>query len=160
MSLNIYIGKGNLPVNKVFLFDADAAFTGTSLKDDEFTKFVLKEVEDAEYVDRTTFRDRFGRGLYSDCLSTSSKILLLVHYKPEVIVNAMELGDNAITLLLTLTEGSVFYPDVNVMLEKPDVDIMINGVHCTCCDEIEWRLEEIGRELLGCEEAMDEEIGV
>lgn len=149
MSLNIYIGKGNLPVNKVFLFDADAAFTGTSLKDDEFTKFVLKEVEDAEYVDRTTFRDRFGRGLYSDCLSTSSKILLLVHYKPEVIVNAMELGDNAITLLLTLTEGSVFYPDVNVMLEKPDVDIMINGVHCTCCDEIEWRLEEIGRELLG-----------
>ena len=149
MSLNIYIGKGNLPVNKVFLFDADAAFTGTSLKDDEFTKFVLKEVEDAEYVDRTTFRDRFGRGLYSDCLSTSSKILLLVHYKPEVIVNGMELGDNAITLLLTLTEGSVFYPDVNVMLEKPDVDIMINGVHCTCCDEIEWRLEEIGRELLG-----------
>lgn len=149
MSLNIYIGKGNLPVNEVFLFDADAAFTGTSLKDDEFTKFVLKEVEDAEYVDRTTFRDRFGRGLYSDCLSTSSKILLLVHYKPEVIVNAMELGDNAITLLLTLTEGSVFYPDVNVMLEKPDVDIMINGVHCTCCDEIEWRLEEIGRELLG-----------
>lgn len=149
MSLNIYIGKGNLPVNKVFLFDADAAFTGTSLKDDEFTKFVLKEVEDAEYVDRTTFRDRFGRGLYSDCLSTSSKILLLVHYKPEVIVNAMELGDNAITLLLTLTEGSMFYPDVNVMLEKPDVDIMINGVHCTCCDEIEWRLEEIGRELLG-----------
>ena len=54
----------------------------------------------------------------------------------------MELRDNAVTLLLTLIEG-------NVMLEAPDMDIMINGVHCTCCDEIEWRLEEIGRELLG-----------
>ncbi len=55
----------------------------------------------------------------------------------------MELRDNAVTLLLTLIEG-------NVMLEAPDMDIMINGVHCTCCDEIEWRLKEIGRELLGC----------
>lgn len=160
MSLSVYIGKRNLPADQVFLFDANAAFTGIPLMDDEFTKLVLKEVEDAEYVDKETFRDRFGRGLYSDCLSTSSKILLLVHYRPEAIVNAMELGDNAVTLLLTLTEGNVFYPDANVMLEKPDVDIMINGVHCTCCDEIEWRLEEIGRELLGCEEAMDEKIEV
>ena len=55
----------------------------------------------------------------------------------------MELRDNAVTLLLTLIEG-------NVMLEAPDMDIMINGVICTCCDEIEWILEEIGRELLGC----------
>lgn len=63
MSLSIYIGKRNLPADQVFLFDANAAFTGIPLMDDEFTKLVLKEVEDAEYVDKETFRDRFGRGL-------------------------------------------------------------------------------------------------
>lgn len=156
MSLNIYVGKENLPSDKVFLFDADAAFTGIPLKNDEFTQLVLREIEKAEYVDKEVFRDQFGRGLYSDCLSTSSKILLLVHYKPEVVISAMELGDNATDILIKLTEGSIFYPDVNVNLEAPGVDLIINGVHCADCDEVEWRLGEIEMELLGYKGAADE----
>lgn len=149
MSLNVYVGKENLPSDKLFLFDADAAFMGTSLKNDGFTERVLREVEKAEYVDAGIFRDRFGRGLYSDCLSTSAKILLMVYYRPDVVVNCMELGGNATVLLLQLTEGCVFYPDASMDLGAPNVDLMINGIHCRNCDEVEWRLAEIEMEMLG-----------
>lgn len=79
MSLNIFIDEQNVDKSRL-IFDVESFFTGTFLRNDDFTRRVLKEIEDAKYQNEVTFIDRFGLGLYTSCLSTTSKILLAVKY--------------------------------------------------------------------------------
>lgn len=99
-------------------------FLGIFLRDEPFTKKVLREVEQASYVDGQQFKDRFGRLLPTFCLSTSSKLLLTANRHRDIVLNCSEIGKNAIALfwnyrMRNCISEVVFLPFgavVNVML--------------------------------------------
>jgi hypothetical protein len=98
-----------MPKDKKFINDVDTFFLLCRLRDTDFTKKVLSEVERARYCDEQTFYDRFDRGLFVKNLSTTSKILLSVEYYPDMIFNADELGYNGYDLILGIDKGNVLF---------------------------------------------------
>lgn len=108
--LHLYVGDSSLiPKDLKFIKDAEAEFVDTKLRDDEFTRTVLRELEQAEYVDEEVFKDRFGRELYSSCLSTGLKTLLLLAYNPTAVVDCNELGISGWGFLSLLKDGYAYF---------------------------------------------------
>ena len=106
----------------------------------------MQIVEKANWLDASTFTDRFGRGLYTKCLSTGSKILLGAHYYyPERVYNGNEMGYNCIPLLLGLKEGNLYFEQFNYKLPDfpEDFCLCINGNVCSSKLEAEEILDEI-----------------
>jgi hypothetical protein len=104
--LQIY-DKQNL-IDKPQVFDCDEAFYGCKLRDNKFTRRVLNDVEMGTYVDGETFKDKFGRVLYANCLSTSAKILLLADRYSDYAFNCDEIGSNAVDLLLECDNAIIY----------------------------------------------------
>lgn len=128
--LNIYIDKSNLPKDRVFVNDVDAFFNACKLRNTDFTKFVLHEIEKGEYVDEDIFTDRFGRGLFINCLSTGAKILLSAQYFPDMVFNCCEAGNNVLELLLLCADANIYFPNGNREFEtfNDKIEIYVNGV--------------------------------
>lgn len=124
--LNVFIG--NKPENLVW--DVDAAFGSRPLVDDEFTRTVLERIEKATILRGNVFTDRFGAGLYTNCLSTTTKILLSIYYDHEHCFNAIEMGDNGYDLLMSLKEGSVWFDYLDTDCITRDIEWNVNGKVC------------------------------
>lgn len=143
--LEMYIGKENLPKDRKFIYDVEAAFNLIDkIKEDEEVAKVLACVENAKYVDEKTFCDKFGRNLYYDCLSTGSKALLLIKAFPDCIVNFMEAGYNTWNCLDTFKESKVYFPCVNGYdLQEDRDDLMLNGKRYYSTQDFNQALEEL-----------------
>jgi hypothetical protein len=125
--LNIYTDR-NL-VNKPIISDCESVFAGFKLKDTEFTRTVLDKIEHGEYVDEDVFKDRFGRNLYINCLSTSSKTLLLANEYKDYAIDCDELGTNALDLLLLCPNATVYFGNRDVEFKsKLDCVVRCNNV--------------------------------
>ena len=140
MSLNIYT---NLQfTDKRLIKDVDTFFGETSLRQDEFTLKVLKEIEKAEYVTADTFKDRFGRYLYTTNLSTGTKILLSLHYYTDKLINGALLGDNCIDFIPLLKEGNLYigHRFIEFSTHITDIDITYNNVAVASLLELNERI--------------------
>lgn len=74
--LNIWVGRNYIPKNLQFIYDPDSINSFIKLDNsDEFVILVLNKIEKATIQDDETFIDRFGRGLFKQYLSTTTKIL-------------------------------------------------------------------------------------
>lgn len=141
MSLNVYIGKENLPADKKFIYDVDTFFSGILLRNEPFTERVLQEVEYASYVDGQQFRDQFGRLLPAFYLSTSSKLLLTAARHPDLVLNCSEIGKNAIALFLELSDAELYFGSGFFTFRgSGKCDAVVNGVHCDSVAEVDYRI--------------------
>ena len=138
--LNIYVDNNYNDIPN-FVFDVEAFFGFTKLKDDEFTRLVLKELEQGEYVSEYSFKDRFGEGLRSIHLSTGSKILLCVYYYPEYTFNGVELGANGYHLLTKCPTGSIYFQcPINDFYDEFINGCKVNNVICNNVNEVNYQL--------------------
>ena len=139
-TLNIYTKIESIPKDKRLITDCEAAFGSMKLKDDEFTRRVLQEVEQAEYIDSITFRDRFGRALYVSCLSTGVKSLLCIYYLPDYVFDICEMGQNARVYLSLIPKGNFYVSDWDFELyscqDDDKLNVKVNGVLYHAYDEI------------------------
>jgi hypothetical protein len=124
--LNIYTNLDYIG-EKILIRDCDAFFGGHKMKDTDFGRKVIEKIEQGKYQDEDTFVDRFGRGLYCDCLSTTSKILILAKQDDGSHVFMVdELGSNGFDLLLECENASVYIE--NRLLEfGVDGEVMVNN---------------------------------
>lgn len=138
--LNIYTKREFIPDGVRVINDVEAAFRGIKLIDNEFTRIALREVEQAEFIDESTFKDRFNRNLYIECLSTGTKCLMCIQKYVDRVINICELGQNGRALLSLLQEGSIFVDDIDFELYKyqdeDKLSVCVNGVSYDCYDEI------------------------
>lgn len=145
MSVSLYIGKKNVNLNLEFIQDVDAFCMGLRLKNTEFVRMVLQEVEQAEYLAEDVFKDRFGRGLYVTCLSTSSKALIALYQNPDTIINCTEIGRNALDYILSCRQCHAYFErndfEFQRELEEP---IFINGVKCYDLDDVDCEIRKSG----------------
>ena len=138
MALTLYIGQENLPSTVNFVRDVDAFFGMSTIRNDEFTRIVLKHLEQAEYSNSAMFKDRFGGELYTDCLSTGTKILLSANYYPQYTINCTELGLNAWCFVSLLKDASLFFsnwefelhPCPYVIEQDRPLDVIVNNTRC------------------------------
>jgi hypothetical protein len=125
--LNIYTDKNliTLPMIK----DPEIVFRGIKLENTDFTQKVITKIEKGKYIDDEVFEDRFGRNLYLTCMSTTSKILILLSRYKDYAILCDELGKNGLNLLLELEDGNAYFENRDVefpnKLIKP---VMCNGV--------------------------------
>lgn len=129
--MNIYIGKENLPKDAKFLFDVEQFFPQVLIADCEFNREVINAIDDGEYVSTTMFKDRFGRGLYKDCLSTSCKILIVLNQYPDIVVNCLGIGVNALDYIVKSPNANAFFSDNDFDIQaKPTCSVFVNGKEC------------------------------
>lgn len=128
MSLCVYVGKNNLPKDKEFVFDVEAEFFRYGIKDCILSKEIMKVIDEGEYVNKSIFLDRFGVSLYTDCLSTSSKALLLLISCKDKVLNFDEVGNNAIKYALEhFNEGNIYISDYYGNIDESDyIDLFMN----------------------------------
>ena len=143
--LNLYVGNSNLPKSTNLVKDVDAFFAMSTLDEDDFTKLVLKHIEQAEIINSVTFKDRFGGGLYTDCLSTGVKILLSAYRYPQYVFSCSELGLNAWPFVSLLTDSSLYFENEEFELQpcivagkdgSEHLDVTVNGRICHTYEEV------------------------
>lgn len=109
--VRLYIGEENIPKDKHFINDVEAAFPAVPIVGSDFQRLVIETVDKGKYYNSKQFIDRFGYLLTLDSLSTGSKSMLLLDYARDSVVNLVECGDNALILLSLIKDCSVYLPD-------------------------------------------------
>lgn len=134
--LSVYIGAENLPKDKKFVKDPQPLASDLNLMLDGYTREVLSEIEQAIPQSENTYIDRFGRGLYSTTLSTSTVILLSVNQFDDYVINGDELGNNAFALLLSADKGSIYFSDGWYDIENITLPFILNGKVCNTDQDV------------------------
>lgn len=93
---------------KTPITDIEALFKQIRIKGTEEEKAVIAKIEQGKYNDDNSFIDRFGYKLYLSELSTGCKAALCVINKPDIQINLIECGINALDVILsTCKKGSI-----------------------------------------------------
>lgn len=150
MSLNVYTDKKYIPEGMRFVDYNDVYFDArTLLKDNEFTRKVLKEIDKARYQSEMTYisrREEFG-ALFKDTLSTGTKTLLNIYGSPDVCFSTIECGTNALEMLKYIRNGNALL--VGTFCTEDictNCDIILNNTeHFDNFDELMRTIMEIGR---------------
>ena len=104
----------------------------TELKDTEFTRTVLSEIDKASYNDKLTFIGRskqFG-SLFKNTLSSGTKTLLSIQQFEDVCFDLSLCGNNAKCLLPLLSKGNILLKDKSIIYAgRGDCDIVCNNKH-------------------------------
>lgn len=145
MSLTIYIkGENDSDIKLPIARDVELQFLKTRLKKDEYTVKALKEIEQAAYNDEHSFIDRFGFKLYSKNMSTGCKAALCVHEFPDMVIDTIECGLNAINFIIAnCTTGAILISSESTLfyVDTP-IDVIIDSRRFTDCDNLSEYLEE------------------
>lgn len=124
--LNIYIGKDNLPRDKIFVYDPESVTSMIDLNKNDRARDIIQYLELGKVIDSSKFYDRFGIGMYTDAISTTAKILLLID-QTDYIINANELGLNGIKILEDYTDGNVYFNHNGRGLYPNSYPVRVNG---------------------------------
>jgi len=99
----------------------ESAFLKYEVQDCEYTRKVIKEIEEGEFLDSRSFIDKFGYKVYLENISTGSKTLLNIYHNPDKVFFVGEIGANATRLLEDIPSGKIYtrgYPSLLSMYER------------------------------------------
>lgn len=131
--LKLYDVEDFNPVGFDVVRDVEDAFAPLRLVNDEVTKSLLREIEQAEYLSESKVIDRFGMPLYISELSSGCKAALCVQYLPDKVIDLVECGLNARDAIISFCkQGSIlFYSNCTNIngygKEDLEIDVCIKG---------------------------------
>lgn len=102
--LNIILGRENTDIDKIWL-DSDSYFTDYKRPEwfeTDFARRVIKEVDQVEVLFEEALKNRFGRGISTEQLSSGVKTLLLMKFNPGPIYYGSMMGDNCVPFLMEI----------------------------------------------------------
>ena len=146
--IRIYTKLECVPSGKRVITDIESFFNRVRLRDDELTREILSTVENAEFLDCETFKDRFGRRLFINSLSTGAKGLLCIYYYPEYVFDIRELGVNCRSILSLFPTGNILVNNPNFMLS----DYNNNALKCFINNKFFCSFSEANLELGGLDD--------
>lgn len=117
--------------------DVELAFSEIGIPNTDVAKILIKEIEQGEYIDTISFKDRFGYKLDMSCLSTGCKAALVVLMNPSKLVDLQECGWNARDeIIKNCKEGNILleYDDVTFTLKDGDewgIDVRVDNYRFT-----------------------------
>lgn len=135
MSLYFYRNRKDIPSNFMYVLNNEEFFAPAVIPDNNTARMILREVENAEYVNPTFFKSlTYNLSVVpKDFLSTGVKTFLNILCNPNMCFDIRECGSNVITHILHLTQGYVCYEDAPVQYygKLKDCDIVYLGEHFT-----------------------------
>lgn len=150
--LTIIFGRENVPEeSKKYTYLPSPYFFKINKKpewfEDPFVKEFLKEIDGTEVLFEEALKDRNGRGISTDKISTGCKTLCCVYYHPEIIFYGSLLGNNCLPFLLRIsdtTDITLVFEHYAVFKDSDYVEhvIMCNGRRIMNIDDYE---EEYGK---------------
>lgn len=148
VAINVYIGKENLPKEKVLVFDVEAAILAVRVIGSAFQRKVLAELEQGEYKDGRVFIDRFGNHLYYTEMSAGSKALFELEGLPDKVVNGAEMGFNALRFVAEIPECSIYFAqrDEALPFHGTKTELYLNGKLYKDCSLLNQKIESGGLE--------------
>lgn len=115
--LNIIIGRENINLDEVCMNSRlyFKRWKKPEWFETDFAKRVIKEVDKAEVLFEEALKNRFGRGMSTEQLSTGTKTLLLMKFEPDHIYYGTNMGDNCVPFIMELVKESK--DDITLLLE-------------------------------------------
>lgn len=111
MSLKVYIESTEIPDDVEVIFDNNTFFdANTKLTDNEFTRAVLRDIENAEYIDEETFKDEMFGVMNRRDLGDTAKALLNLANNPDKCISLIECCERALGKLGSIHDGMVYWP--------------------------------------------------
>ena len=131
---------GNTPVTDVEMLFKQIKIRGTI---EECT--VISKIEQGKYNDENSFIDRFGYKLYLSELSTGCKAALCVLNRPDILINLIECGINAVDVILTTCKkGNVVMRDRGITIkdysEDGKIEVELDGYVFTTVKRLNYYL--------------------
>lgn len=125
--------------------DIEALFKQIRVKGTEEEKAVISKIEQGKYNDDNSFIDRFGYKLYLSELSTGCKAALCVLNKPDMQINLIECGINALDVILSICKnGSVIMRERGVTIkdysEDGRIEVELDGYLFTTVERLNYYL--------------------
>ena len=125
--------------------DIEALFKQIRIKGTDEEKAVISKIEQGKYNDESSFIDRFGYKLYLSELSTGCKAALCVINKPDMQINLIECGINAIDVILSICKkGSVIMRERGVTIkdysEDGQIEVELDGYLFTTVERLNYYL--------------------
>ena len=132
MALTVYTNKNDIEnsgkdlviINDLF-FDSETVLSNSSL-----VKKILSDIDKAEYNSDLTFIGRTKElgALNKSMLSTGTKTLLNIIQHPDKCFSVCECGNNVLSLLPLISEGSIYWRVPAVAYSgSSDCSIICNG---------------------------------
>lgn len=136
--LKVYIDT--IPDEKNIIRDIEKHFDTIRLKGSDLDKLLIKEIDNGEYYDETSFIDRFGCKLYTTELSTGCKAALCVANTSDKVVDLIECGLNARdAIICACKQGTIVMHNESVTIQdrfhKP-IDIEIDQYRIISIDRL------------------------
>ena len=123
------------PIPEDAIMDAEKAFAMSSVRGDEIDRLLIKTIEKGEYLNPYEFIDRFGHKLSTMYMSTGCQSALAVHNRPDLVINCIEAGDNALSEIIKYCErGTIIIPNRKFAfctVGKDAVDVLYHGYRYT-----------------------------
>ena len=136
--LKIFIDE--IPSKENIVIDLEKQFDSIEIKGNELDKELIKEIDQGEYIDNTTFVDRFGNRLYMSELSTGCKAALCVANSTDEIIDLKECGLNARdTIICACTNGAVIIHNEAITIQDKFnalINVEIDGYRITSVERL------------------------
>lgn len=142
--IKVYVKcDGNNPyeyINGTVENDVERAFDRTQIVDCEAVRNVIRDIEHGEYLNNKSFRDRFGQVLGLDKLSTGSKAAIALACNKGLVLDAVELGSNALDYIIHMDADAGIVVDSSSISFSPEFG---EAVHALAFDPLEEKLVEV-----------------
>lgn len=88
--------------------DAEKAFSMSKLGGGEIDRKLIEKIAQGNYLSPAFFMDRFGAKLSTLYMSAGCKAALAVYHRPDLVINCVEAGVNALNgLIKYCKDGSI-----------------------------------------------------
>lgn len=146
MSLVIYYKREAVPC-EIQEFNDSYFDIFTPLEDNSLTREILRDIDQAEYLDKDGFSGRSKSGMWisREYLSTGTKTLLNILAHPNVCFNVAECGFNVLKKLVSFNTGTVFWDNPALTGLLGDCDIQVDGCQFNTIQDLRRYLCEIRR---------------
>lgn len=113
--------------------DVKELFLLSVIKDTETVRKVIREIDQGEYLNEKSFKDRFGMTVYISELSDGCKAAICVCLYPDKIIDTVECGMNARdSIIRNCKEGNIiFYKEDYTISGEAEIDVSLQGKHFT-----------------------------
>lgn len=145
MSLVVYIDREDIPEDVRLVKDVEREFISIKLTVNDYTKRIVREIENGDLLDGDAYIDRFGYKLRLSELSTGCKAALCVCSTGDVI-DILECGINARDCILkTCTQGAILlhYNGVTVAGKDEVIDVQIEDTIYRTVADLNKKLMEV-----------------
>lgn len=104
--IHVYVKGIDSPDNLVE--DVGAFFNFSSIRKEPAVFRAMFDIDGAKYVNNTEFEDRFQRIQPIEALSMGCKAVLMTYSHPDMVINCVEVGDNALSAIFRICKsGSI-----------------------------------------------------